>query len=421
MNISGRCARLLVALIAIICAGCGTVAPPSTSAPSAESRSATLTYAFPDDPASAATATAWIKGYAALNPAVQITAQPLPANAYAEQLLARIDQTAPDLFSSADTQVPALIKHNALLDLQPLLPSASVKPDDFQPSSLAAWRQGSAVYGLPATVTPQVLFYNRDLFDAQGLAYPAPGWTWDDWLTSAKKLTVSSGGQVTTYGTTLAGWSLMVWGNGGELTNPEGTRSLLDSPEATSGVQFAADMVNVHHVAPPPLDAGGPDPIALFKDQHSAMLPASSALATSLLNAKLPFKWDMVTLPAGTVPVSPLSVTGLSVSARSPNADAALAFAAWTAGPGGSAITARLQPFVAPALRSAPPHASDVPGSDAISQALANGRTLPAITQWPQVAAAVNEALVPVWQGQTTAKAAYSGVAPKINALLAAG
>jgi multiple sugar transport system substrate-binding protein len=411
----------LLTLIAIICAGCGTVSSPGTSAPSAVPRSSTLTYAFPDDPTSAATATAWIKGYAAVNPAIHITAQPLPANAYAEQLLARIDQTAPDLFSSADTQVPALIKRNALLDLQPLLPSLSVKPDDFQPSSLAAWRHGSAVYGLPATVTPQVLFYNRDLFDAQGLAYPAPGWTWDDWLTTAKKLTVTSSGQATTYGTTLAGWSLMVWGDGGELTNPEGTRSLLDSPEAARGVQFAADMVNVYHVAPPPVDAGGPDPIALFKAQRAAMLPASSTLATSLIDAKLPFKWGIVVLPAGAVPVSPLSVTGLSVSTRSPNADAALAFAAWTAGPAGSAITARLQPFVAPALRSAPQHTTDVPGTDAISQALANGRTLPAITQWPMIAALVNQALVPVWQGHTTAKAAYSAVTPKINALLAAG
>jgi len=179
-------------------------------------------------------------------------------------------------------------------------------------------------------------------------------------------------------------------------------------------------MVNVYHVAPPPSDAGGPDPIALFKAQHAAMLPASSNLAASLLDAKLPFKWGIAPLPAGTVPVSPLSVTGLSVSARSPNADAALAFAAWTAGPDGTAITARLQPFVAPALRSVAPNTTDVPGSDAISQALANGRTLPAITQWPMIATIVNEALVPVWQGQTTAKAAYSAVTPRINALLAA-
>src|SRR5262249_13372569 len=156
---------------------------------------------------------------------------------------------------------------------------------DLQPAGLAAWQRGAALYGLPADLTPMVMFYNRDLFAATGVPEPAPSWTWDDWLADAKKLTVTSNGQVSRHGTAIGNWSAMVWGNGGELVSPDGKRLLLDSPQAAAGVQFAADMINVHHVAPPPQVAGGPDPAKLFKEQKVAMLPAPSSLAGSLMQA----------------------------------------------------------------------------------------------------------------------------------------
>jgi len=213
----------------------------------------------------------------------------------------------------------------------------------------------------------------------------------------------------------------MVWGNGGELLNADGTQTLLDRPEAIAGVQFAADMVNVHRVAPAPKDAGGPDPIELFQNQKVAMLPGSSNLASQLLAAKLPFKWAIAPLPAGKVAVSPISVSGLAISARSPNAPAALDFAAWIVGPAGSALKLNSTPFIAPALRTTAAQERQISGEEAILQALQNGRTQPQVEAWPQVKALVDQALRPVWQGQESVQAAYQQVAPNVNALLKAG
>jgi ABC-type glycerol-3-phosphate transport system substrate-binding protein len=435
-----RLSALLV--IAGLVAGCGGAAAPTapalsqaptvppapteaaapTAVPAPSPAPATLTYAFPDDQASVAAATAQIKAYSSTHPEVQITAKPLPATEYPKQLLATIDTGMPDLFVSADAQAPALINRKAVLDLQALLAGqAALKPDDFQPTALAPWQRGPAIYGLPADAVPQVLFYNQDLFEANGVAAPTAGWTWDDWLASAKKLTVSSGGQVTRYGTSLTQWSAMIWSNGGDLLSADGTQSLLDSPEAVAGVQFAADMVNVHKVAPPPKDAGGPDPVQLFQSQQVAMMPGPSSLAGSLLAAKLPFKWAIAPLPAGKESVSPLSVSGLAISSRSQNQQAALDFATFIVGPQGSALKANLLPFAAPALRSAAPRAANVTGEEAILQALQHGRTLPQVEQWPQIKTLVDQALKPVWQGQTSVAAAYRQVKPQITALLNAG
>src|SRR5262249_47490583 len=158
------------------------------------------------------------------------------------------------------------------------------------------------------------------------------------------------------------------------------------------------DMVNVHRVAPAPKDAGGPDPVELFQGQKVAMLPGMSSLASRLLAAKLPFKWAIAPLPTGKVAANPISVSGLAISARSPNAPAALDFAAWVVGPAGSALKLNNTPFIAPALRSAAAQERQITGEEAILQALQNGRTLPQIEAWPKVKAMVDAALKPAWQ-----------------------
>jgi maltose-binding protein MalE len=116
-----------------------------------------------------------------------------------------------------------------------------------------------------------------------------------------------------------------------------------------------------------------------------------------------------------------VSVAGLVLSAKGQNQRAALDFAAWAVGPEGQAATASTRPFAAPALRAAPARPASVPGAEAISQSVAFGRTLPQIEQWPAIADVVNKALVPVWQGQATAAAAYARIAPKINNMLTTG
>ena len=404
-------------LVTLTVTSCGGTLPARISTPA--SQTATITYAFPDDPASTDEATKLIEAYQAANPTIQIKPQPLPASEYAQQLLTQVHNNALDLFVSTDTQIPALLNNKALLNLQPLLPKTSkVLPTDFQAPALIPWQRSGALYGFPTDVVPLVLFYNQDLFDANQIPYPASNWTWEAWKAAATKLTVSAGGHVTRYGTALSEWSAMIWGNGGELLNADNTRTLIDSAEAAAGVQFAADMVNVQKVAPLPQAAGGPDPVELFKQQKVAMLPASSSVASSFLQAKLPFRWAIAPFPAGVRSAARLSVSGLAISANSKQPSSALDFATWAVGPDGQAIRAAIQPFAAPALRASGQRPTQVAGAEAIAQALQTGRTLPQVEQWPKIASIVNESLVPVWQGKQTAADAYHQVVPKIDALL---
>jgi multiple sugar transport system substrate-binding protein len=99
------------------------------------------------------------------------------------------------------------------------------------------------VYGLPWIAQPVVLYYNKDLFDAAGVEYPEPGWTWDDFVEKATALTQDTDGDGTTdqWGFTNNGWPppyIFVWQAGGELINEDFTEVPIDSPEFVEGFEF---------------------------------------------------------------------------------------------------------------------------------------------------------------------------------------
>jgi ABC-type glycerol-3-phosphate transport system substrate-binding protein len=89
---------------------------------------------------------------------------------------------------------PAQSELTATLDLQPLVDAdPSFVLDDYPAALLTPYRQGSQLHGLPWGISPRVVGYNKDRFDAAGLQPPAAGWTMDDFLNAAQKLTGGQG------------------------------------------------------------------------------------------------------------------------------------------------------------------------------------------------------------------------------------
>ncbi|RPJ37396.1 MAG: sugar ABC transporter substrate-binding protein, partial [Planctomycetaceae bacterium] len=82
----------------------------------------------------------------------------------------------------------------ALLSLDPLLEAdPAFSTDDFYPSILAPFYREGKLWALPAEAYPRVMYYNKDLFDAAGVASPAPGWTLDDFAQAAAQLSTGEG------------------------------------------------------------------------------------------------------------------------------------------------------------------------------------------------------------------------------------
>jgi ABC-type glycerol-3-phosphate transport system substrate-binding protein len=87
-----------------------------------------------------------------------------------------------------------------LLDLGPFVDDPSFPSDDFYPGVLDHFRWQGGIYGLPSYVNLFMIFYDKKMFDEAGLPYPSVGWTWDDLIKAATRLTQREGDTVTRYG-----------------------------------------------------------------------------------------------------------------------------------------------------------------------------------------------------------------------------
>ncbi len=141
---------------------------------------------------------------------------------------------------------------------------------DFPASTLAGDKWKGTQYALPFDNAPISFWYNADLFRRYGVRTPteyvtANTWTWDQFLQTASQTTRGVGDDKTWgyggqgRGTGVAGvnfWLPYVWSFGGDLWNEDMTAFALDTKEAMAGLQFFADLIVKHQVAPP-VDQGG--------------------------------------------------------------------------------------------------------------------------------------------------------------------
>ncbi|MGO4546372.1 sugar ABC transporter substrate-binding protein [Paenibacillus sp. 2TAB23] len=152
------------------------------------------------------------------------------------------------------------------------------------------------------------LFYNEDVFKELGIEPPpskaSEAWSWDQFVEVAKQLTLDSNGKNATedgfdpknikqYGLNLPTWwgsySNFIYSNGGDFVSQDGQSFALNQPEAVEALQKMADLINVHHVSPSPVQAKNiPSTNVALQTKKVAMAIdgqwASSALAKSNFN-----------------------------------------------------------------------------------------------------------------------------------------
>ena len=86
------------------------------------------------------------------------------------------------------------VQQGALLDLTNFFESdPNLKAEAFYPGVLESVQWEGGTWSLPVEVTYPLIYFDKSLFDAAGVAYPQPGWTWDDFLATAQALTIGSG------------------------------------------------------------------------------------------------------------------------------------------------------------------------------------------------------------------------------------
>jgi multiple sugar transport system substrate-binding protein len=216
------------------------------------------------------------------HPGVRVQFEQIPGfGQYAPKLLMmHVSGSVPDVIALDASSAAVFIDNGVLRDLAPLIaPDPEFQLDDYFQNVVQIYRRGAHVYAIPLDFTPMMMFYNRKLFDAAGVPYPQRGWSWNDFLQAAQKLTIPAdqpGKPPKQYGmhfmNVMPFWVLWLWTNGGDVLDPAGRRATgyFDGPRSVEAVQFLADLMLKYHVAPT-IDEGKAAGVDLFRSGRAAM------------------------------------------------------------------------------------------------------------------------------------------------------
>ncbi len=221
--------------------------------------------------------------FAARHPGVRVTVESIVTN-YGEKLVTAIASgLPPDVFLLDAPDIPTFVERGLVLDLAPYVQRVGYDTSAAFPRVLAIFRRGTRLFALPKGFTPLVIYYNRRLFAELSVPLPSDtGWTWEQFLTTARALTRDLDGDGRTdifavnFPRQLYEWIPWVWSAGGDILDPQGTRTVgyLDSDPTVATLEFLTSLVTEHGVAPPIqfLRSGDPMRVGRFYIGRQAML-----------------------------------------------------------------------------------------------------------------------------------------------------
>lgn len=113
-----------------------------------------------------------------------------------------IDEQQPDVLYLNEDEYAALAKKGKLYDLDAVIKQDEFDIDAFQPSviELLKARGDGKLYGLSPNFSSYALYYNKDLFDSNGIPYPTDGMSWDEVMKLAARFPVKKDGDESFYG-----------------------------------------------------------------------------------------------------------------------------------------------------------------------------------------------------------------------------
>jgi len=271
---------------------------------------------------------ALIAEFEAMNPGVTVLFEALPPNQYWPRMSAlAAANDLPDVFYMSSGFISEWYANGLLGNLEPYVSKLNL--DEYYSGVLSTARfptpETGDLHAWPINWVGPVLFYNATAFDEAGLGYPNADWTWDDFLAAAQALTIdkTGNGQIDQYGYWIYGryaqvepWVYM---NDGRLLNEARTR-LAPNPQAIEALQFLSDLVNVHEVAPKPLEMDGIRQQDVFPLGISAMwVDGSWNISNNRSIIGDSFEWDIALLPAGPSSTERIAYTWPDMLASSPN------------------------------------------------------------------------------------------------------
>ncbi len=179
--------------------------------------------------------------------------------------------------------------------------------DAFYPDALSAFEWDDKIYGIPLSVEPWVMFYNKELFNAAGVELPQEDWDLTTFRSTAQSLRNQEN---RTYGYANGNFgyidSLMfLYAYGGALSDPNGVPTI-NSPINNEAVKWYVDLYEDNRIAPKRAQAEtdfgyGQNPSMLGVADGKIAMFVGQFSSRGGMNFDDPweFEWGMAPIPSG--------------------------------------------------------------------------------------------------------------------------
>lgn len=177
----------------------------------------------------------FIAEFNAANPDIKVVVHQIPANGERATKLDILAMSGSDMdvMPIADGDQFLRFENGMLANLDEF-----IKRDNFDMEKnfgkYADWGKGTdgSVYGIPFRATQTMVFYNIDMFDAAGVAYPTDDWTYNEYIEKARQMAAwgKDKGIFGTYTHTYANEWATIAGQAGTWYTSEGLSNIRDTP-----------------------------------------------------------------------------------------------------------------------------------------------------------------------------------------------
>lgn len=184
---------------------------------------------------------------------------------------------APDVISLGLEAAQMAVSNDLLMPLNEIVEAdeglKNLVDNEYAQSLLDGFSVDGNLYGLPNGTQTMLIYYNKAMFDEQGVDYPTDGWTWDDFMETAKAMTYedADGNKIYGFGLSSSYFQLTPWWvtNSAYPTDEEGKPSL-NSEAMVASAEFLNSMVT-EGVTPDPISS---DVYTMFGGKQLAMVGA---------------------------------------------------------------------------------------------------------------------------------------------------
>jgi multiple sugar transport system substrate-binding protein len=209
----------------------------------------------------------------------------------------------PDIFNMSQDRFFFYADNDAVLDLQPYWNEYGVDTTLWGSGLVDPYRWGDAgdLYAAPVNWDTVAIYYNKDMFDAAGLAYPTADWTWDDFAADAAKLTNPDADVygAAVYSEYQAGYANWIASTGETpIVDAARTKCMLTEPGNMEALNFLKDLYDKGYM-PSVSTIGGAsadDSFNFWASGKVAMVTNGSWKLSQAIQG-VTFNWDVVQLP----------------------------------------------------------------------------------------------------------------------------